>query len=434
MRLLFALAIKDLRLLWRDKFGMFWVLVFPLLMALFFGSIFGGSSEGARKMTIAIVTDSTAVNADSFYAALSESSAIITRPTTYDSARILVGRGKLAAYVRYRDTATQSFSLFTGSKPAIEVGIDPVRQAEAGYLQGLINQAYFSSMQQTMMNPNGFRTMTNDFLGALDTNSSIPAGQRDLLKSTFGSLDQFLNGLDTLEQVDSTRASDSSRAEGFGPFAPPNITVVDMAVNRTGPRSSWEITFPQSIQWALVGVVASFAIGLVTERQRGTYLRLRVAPLSRAQILIGKGIAAFLAAVITCSLLMTIGVLVFGVRVSSVGWLLAAFGAAGLCFVGLTMLISVLGRTEQAVAGSGWAILLVFSMFGGGMVPLMFLPSWMAAFSSLSPVKWSVLAMEGAIWRGFGAAEMFVPLAVLVGYGLVSYVIGVSILMRRDRS
>ena len=34
------LALKDLRLLLRDRFGLFWVLAFPLLMALFFGAIF----------------------------------------------------------------------------------------------------------------------------------------------------------------------------------------------------------------------------------------------------------------------------------------------------------------------------------------------------------------------------------------------------------
>jgi ABC-type transport system involved in cytochrome c biogenesis permease component len=37
MKGMLILAAKDLRLLWRDRFGLFWVLGFPLIMALLFG-------------------------------------------------------------------------------------------------------------------------------------------------------------------------------------------------------------------------------------------------------------------------------------------------------------------------------------------------------------------------------------------------------------
>ena len=47
MRAVWTLAIKDLRLLVRDRVSLFWVLAFPLLLALFFGSMFGGD-EGER--------------------------------------------------------------------------------------------------------------------------------------------------------------------------------------------------------------------------------------------------------------------------------------------------------------------------------------------------------------------------------------------------
>ena len=40
MKILWTLAWKDLRLLGRDRFGVFWVLAFPLMMALLFGAIF----------------------------------------------------------------------------------------------------------------------------------------------------------------------------------------------------------------------------------------------------------------------------------------------------------------------------------------------------------------------------------------------------------
>ena len=96
------------------------------------------------------------------------------------------------------------------------------------------------------------------------------------------------------------------------------------------------------------------------------------------------------------------------------------------------MLISVLGKTEQAVAGAGWAILLVMSMTGGGMVPLMAMPEWMFKLGHISAVKWSILAMEGAIWRGFGPAEMAQPIIILLSVGVVGFGVGTYVLSRTD--
>ena len=37
-----TLALKDLKLLIRNRASLFWILGFPLLLALFFGLVFGG--------------------------------------------------------------------------------------------------------------------------------------------------------------------------------------------------------------------------------------------------------------------------------------------------------------------------------------------------------------------------------------------------------
>jgi ABC-2 type transport system permease protein len=87
--------------------------------------------------------------------------------------------------------------------------------------------------------------------------------------------------------------------------------------------------------------------------------------------------------------------------------------------------LSVLGKTEQSAGGIGWAVLLVMAMLGGGMVPLFIMPSWMEAVSNVSPVKWAILGMEGAVWRGFSLNEMLLPCGILVGVGVVCFAVGV---------
>ena len=138
----------------------------------------------------------------------------------------------------------------------------------------------------------------------------------------------------------------------------------------------------------------------------GTLVRLLTTPLTRDRGAAGEG-----GGVLrrhprrwrrSCSV---VGAAAFGVRPASLGLLVAASLAVAVAFVGLMMLISTLGRTERSASGAGWAILLVMSMLGGGMVPLFVMPPWMATASNVSPVKWAVLALEGALWRGFTAAR-----------------------------
>jgi ABC-2 type transport system permease protein len=122
--------------------------------------------------------------------------------------------------------------------------------------------------------------------------------------------------------------------------------------------------------------------------------------------------------------LFAVGRLFFGVRPTS--WVLLSLAAvcAASGFVGIMMLVSVLGKTEQAAAGAGWAVMMPLTMLGGGMVPLFVMPSWMATAGNVSPAKWAVLAFEGAIWRGFSASEMLLPCGILLAVGAACFAIG----------
>ncbi len=112
MRAVFNLAMKDLRLLVRDKMGLFWVVVFPLLMALFFGSIFSSSGGGARSLKIATVQDDVSQLGQLFYNELAKSEVLQILPLPRDSARLLVSRGTLVAYVEFTGGGENAFSMF----------------------------------------------------------------------------------------------------------------------------------------------------------------------------------------------------------------------------------------------------------------------------------------------------------------------------------
>jgi len=422
MRNIVTIAGKDLRLLWRDKFGMFWVIVFPLMMAIFFGSLMSGMREQSSPVRIAVVDEDQSDLSKSFVGKLKESTSVeVMERRAIDSARAEVRSGRLAAYVRLKEGFGESDFVPNGGK--VEIGIDPARRVEAGLLQGVIMEAVFAPMRDMFTQPTKMKDQASKWLTDLNTAEDWPADkQAELaaLKTLLKSYDSFADFMD----------DEMIRANS--PLAGGKPEIVEVAAEREGPTSGYEISFPQAITWGIFGCVSAFAMSLVQERIFGTYLRLRVAPITRGAILAGKGLACFASCCLVSIFLLALGRVAFGVRVLDPLKLTVAIAAASACFVGLMMFTSVLGRTERAVAGSVWAVIMPLAMLGGSMVPQIVMPQWMQTAGSVSPVKWTIRAFEGAIWRGLPWTEMAQACGILLAMGAVLYVIGLVVLLKYD--
>jgi ABC-2 type transport system permease protein len=170
---------------------------------------------------------------------------------------------------------------------------------------------------------------------------------------------------------------------------------------------------------------------MAAERSGGTLLRLQAAPISRFAILGGKALACFFACLVDSALIVGIARVGFGVAIEDGLGLMLAIVCASACFAGITLAMGAFGRSEQAVAGAGWAALIVMAMLGGAMVPLAFMPDWLAMLSVLSPVKWGISALEGAVWRGFDPAELAVPCAALLAVGVAAFLCAAALMQRK---
>ncbi|MGE3277040.1 MAG: ABC transporter permease [Vicinamibacterales bacterium] len=417
MKPIIALAIKDLRVLTRVRAGLFFTFVWPVVVAVLFGYVFAGPARegGTRAPTVAVVDEDHTPASAAFVERLAASGDLDVERATRAEAEDAVRHGRRSAYVAilpgFGDASEQ---IFYGPPRHLELGIDPARQAEAGLIEGMLFKQAMVGIQQFFTKSDRSRRMVDRALSHLQ---DAPEG------AGTSSLRRFLGELDTFLGAPAT--GDPGGA-GPGAWDPLEVTRVDVArPSAGGPSNAFEITFPQGVVWGIIGCVMTFAVGLVTERVRGTFVRLQVAPFGRTGILAGKALACFAALMLIEIGLFALGALAFGVRPGS--WLL--LGAAGvssaLAFVGFMMMIAGLGRTEQGVGGAGWALLMPMAMFGGAMIPQFVMPEWMLTVGYASPIRWAVLAMEGAVWRGFTAADMVLPCAILLGFGALCFAIGV---------
>jgi len=406
----FALALKDLRLLPRVKAGLFFTFVWPIIITVLFGFAFGGQRDGAQnKVRVAVVDEDGTDGSRAFLTKLEESFEL--SPMTLAEAENAVRRGQRTGFIVVKPGfGVASNRMFYGSPKEIEVGVDPARQAEAGMLEGLLMKHAATDMQRMFTDPTASTAMVDKALGDM---KQAPADQVAPVQRFLGELKTFMG----------TPASAGPPGSPQAEWQPLKITKTDVARVYEGPRNAFDITFPQGVIWGLIGCVMTFGISLVTERTHGTLVRLRMAPLTRAQILGGKAIACFVSILIVELMLLGVA-LAFGVRPTSYGILALAGVSSAICFVGFMMLIASLGRTEQSASGAGWAILMPLAMIGGAMVPQFVMPPWMQAAGVISPIRWAMLAIEGGVWRNFSIGEMVVPCAILISIGIACFAVG----------
>lgn len=419
MKKMIALMKKDLMLLSKDKMAMFFTFIFPLVFAFIFGSIFSGDSGGSKSLKVAVVDLDQTTASQAFVKEIEASDEFSVTMTTEEKAKQFVRKGKRVAYFILPKGFGEDYQgVFTGSAPEVLVGIDPSRKAEAGYLEGSLMKLGVKRFENMFSNVGALSDQLDESLALIEQSDDMPAEWKSLLS-------EYLPKFKELAQNESEAGEDFSFGgeEGVNPMIPLKVTKQEEIVKRSGPRNAFAITIPQGVIWAIMGCVIGFAISLVQEKTLGTITRLIVAPISRTQIVAGKALGCFLAQIIVVTLLFLVAYFVLDVRFD-LGKLILAAVASGICFVGLMMFFASLAHTERSVAGITNAFLIMMGMVGGAMIPLFVMPGWMQAISDFSPVKWAIVAFEGAIWRDFSYTEMMTPVLILLAIGVVAFILG----------
>lgn len=425
MREIWNLAIKDLRLLVRDRAGCFFTFFFPILFSIFFGTIFSGGGRAAeRSLRLAIVDEDRSAGSAAFVALLKQEKNLrIEEYAQLSEAEEDVLGAKQVGYVRIpAGFGAARSAMIAGGQAKVELGIDPAKLMEAGMLKGVVTQVAFRGLSDAFTNPAAMRDQLAMGRTLIEPQLKDDAFGRSL-RDLFGTLDRFNQ---ELARRDAAATNDTpARSEGGFQFQPVAIESKDVVPPRTGPPSAYAISFPQGIIWGIMGAAAGFGVSLVSERNQGTLGRLRMTPLARWQILGGKAVACFLTTALVSVVLVLVAHLPpFNVRLASPVMTTLAVFSVSIAFVGIMMLLATIGKTEQAAGGIGWAVLMVFAMLGGAAVPLMFMPEWIQSLASISPIKWAIQALEGGIWRGWSMRQMALPVGILLGLGTAGFALG----------
>ena len=420
IKVIIAMAIKDMSLLLRDKMSMFFVLIFPIMFGLFTGVVFTGLTKSPPAMIIGVIDEDRSFYSQKFIQEMHEIRSTQPRETNITDAEDSVRTGEFQGYIRIPDRFGETAGEITANPPKVFIKSDPASYAGDERISAIVYEVMIA--------------LASERFAASPIRGMMSLQQVHGQQSPPPVADWIIEP----EPLDENRPGSSKNDKNYRKVALVDIEVVHTADRMdldqwdaliSGTSSPFEISFPLAMIWGIIGCVASFAASLVREKEQGTYLRLRSAPIRPGLILAGKALAMFVSVVSILALLVLLGTFV-GVRVTSIPKMAIVIVMLGYCFVGIMMGLSIFGKTEQAVDGAAWAILLILAMFGGGMVPIEFLPEWMQNVGSATPIKWSIMAIEGALWREFTYVELLWPGLLLFSWGTVCLIVGVRIFQR----
>ena len=159
----------------------------------------------------------------------------------------------------------------------------------------------------------------------------------------------------------------------------------------------------------------------VAERKHGTLTRLRAAPLTRGQILLGKLLPCLAVSLAQGFFLLAAGRLIFGMTWGSrPDLLIPVVICTSIAAVGLAVLVASIARTETQVAVYGTLLVLVLGGVSGSLMPRDLMPEKMKSISLVTPHAWALDAYAQLLANPTpDPAFIATACAVLVAFGAV---------------
>jgi len=409
-----ALVRKDVLSFVRDRRALVVSVLTPILIAAFFGYLFGDHDEpGRAKMAVAVVDLDGSSLSRQVVAGLAGEAALATEAMDAARARDLVRRGKVrvAVVLPAGFGAAATRALFGGAaKPAVELLYDPSQSFARPVVEGLLTLHVMQTATRELFSANGSTAAVEATLADVRANAALAPERRADLTRLLEAVRDF--------QARQPAAPAGGAAPGGGGLTVP-FAVSDVAVS-AGPRyNGYAHSFAgMSVQFILfMGIDAG--VGILLQRQQGVWRRLRAAPLSRGVLLAARCTATTLIALGILAAVYLVAMLVFGVRIEGS---VAGFAAVCVAFALFTsatgLLIAALGRSVQATRGLSTLVVLLLVMLGGAWVPSFVFPEWLQQATVFVPTRWAVDGLDAMTWRGLPLAAAVAPVAVLIGTAL----------------
>jgi ABC-2 type transport system permease protein len=407
MKKLLLIGFKDLKLMFRDRAALTFMLLAPFLLTIGMGFVtgrFGGSSNGLSDIPVVIVNLDKQDLGDALEDLFNSddlADLIDTRTlSNSEAARDSINEDQAAAAIIIPEGFTQSIIPLEDSSlepnalqpevVQIEVYTNPSSPTRAGIVKAIVDE-FISQVEEERTSR--MTTITQLIRGGLVRPENL-GEEMDLLDQSGDPMEMTAIRLKTEKE-----GPDAVEFDLLAYFAPGMALMFLMYTVSYGGRS------------------------ILAERSQGSLPRLLVSPTYSIQILGGKVLGILFMGVAQLGILILASSVFFQVKWGDTLGIIVLILAAVFGATGWGMLITAFARTPAQVGSIGSAIMLIFGILGGSFINLEQMPPFLRTFSKITPNAWGLdgfttLALGGTL------SNLIEPILALVIMGVL--LLGVS--------
>jgi ABC-2 type transport system permease protein len=365
MKQFFKFVGASLKMTYREKIALFWMFLFPLLLMLMLGTIFGHSNQA--NITLGVVDRDNSQMTKTITDRLAKISAFkLSKGSESDLKQKLVD-GKLNAIL----ILNQGFqaSIFQHKPGEATIYVDrsspTVSQITSTALNQVMGEIGVGMAKQVMPNV---------------------IGPGDIIKVTEKSL--------------------TSTDMRYVDFIVPGILAMTLMTS------------------GLLGL----SLSMVQNREKGILRRVKVSPLPLSRFLGSEISAALVMSLIQAAVLLLVGWAVFRIHINGNWlyiWFLIILGAAA--FLAMGFLIASVTKTLKTAEMASNAITFPMMFLSGVFFPLAILPGFLAVIAKCLPLYYLGDALRKVMIQGKSLSNVWLDVLVVAGMGIICFIAAIKL-------
>ncbi|HEX4215448.1 MAG TPA: ABC transporter permease [Candidatus Dormibacteraeota bacterium] len=174
------------------------------------------------------------------------------------------------------------------------------------------------------------------------------------------------------------------------------------------------------VQLGLFGAT-SVGFGLISDLRFGIVERMRVTPLSRLSMLLGRALRDVVTLLVQ-ALIIVLCSLPFGLSLHPLGVvvMLALLALIGLGFASISYALALRLKSEDAYAPLVFTATLPLLLLSGVLLPMSLAPAWLRAVADANPLSYAVDAGRQIFQDHIGDADVIKGLAIMAVLALLA--------------
>jgi len=417
--------LKDIRILTRDKLGLIFMFVMPIVLAIVITAVQNSTFEMLNTNTVPMLL----CNRDTGEAGKQMETAI-TKVGMFNLKQVTpnVPDKEIANRMHNKDAVVAIIIPANFTQKIKQKAEETAKKAlkNFGMSTDSLTLTDSSSAQPitVLYHPVLQESFRHSIQGALKS-SLLMVQNKEVLKSLYFSLND-------------TDLPDSLENELMNNQVAINEIPISRDGNRNIPNAS-QHNVPAWTIFAMFFVVISLGSSVVREKLNGSFVRLKTLPTNYLVALLSKQITYLFVTFIQALVVFSIGIWLFPFMglpqlnlPNDIAGVVIVTLICGCCAVSYAIMIGVFAKTQEQANGIGAVSIVLMAAIGGLLVPSFAMPSSFQYILKLSPLHWCLESYYGLFLEGGKLKDVILNILPLLGITFIFQLITLYGLKRKN--